>query len=330
MSEPPPPPESPAPPPGPVPPSGYEPPPGHQAPSGYQVPPAGHYGPPPISFADPSDPLISPDYAGWWQRNIWLVRAYWRPLLMLQLIAAAVALVVEVPTAVAQALGSRHLDSGSQLSPEQATQAFGSALPWMILGAVGAIIAALAAVAVQLAGMRLLVVAVTGGRPAVGDALRGALRRVFPLIGWGLLAGLILIAGVFACIVPAFYFAAVFLVLPAVVLFERGGVIARCFKLFHADAGAALARVATIVGLGIAASLVAVVFGAILNAVGAASPGVTGPLVATTVISTLFGIVVNAALGVVTAPLTLTTYADERARREPLHTGVLAQELANA
>ncbi|HEV7897085.1 MAG TPA: hypothetical protein VGP31_04490 [Planosporangium sp.] len=297
--------------------------------AGYQVPPLGPV-PPPNPFADPSDPLISPDYAGWWRRNVALLRAYWRPLLVLQLIAAAVALVLRVPTAIAEALGSRELQTGARLSGTEALHALGNALPWLGVGAVGAMLSGVAFAVAILAGMRLIVVAVTGGQPDVGAALRGALRRLFPLVGWGLLAWLIVLAGICACFLPGLYFVAVFTVLPAVVLFERGGVIARCFKLFHADLGASLARVATIIGIAVAAALITSVVGGIVNVIAGTSAGSTGPLVGATLVTAVLGVVVNVALGVVLTPLILTTYADERARREPVHTGVLAHELATA
>jgi hypothetical protein len=298
-------------------------------PSGFQVPPLSPV-PPPTPFADPSDPLISADYAGWWRRNIGILKAYWRPLALLQVIGAIAALVLRVPAEIIAALQTRGLMTGTPPDSRTALRALGQALPGLGVAAAGSILAALVASLVTLAGMRLIVVAVTGGQPDVGGALRGALGRLFPFLGWGLLAGLMLLAGFCACFVPALYFAAVFTVLPAVVLFERGGVIARCFKLFHADIGASLARVATIVGIAIAVRLVSSVVGAIVGAVAQAASAGTGGLVSSALITTVFDVAISAGLGVVLTPLILTTYADERARREPLHTGVLAHELATA
>jgi hypothetical protein len=301
-------------------------------------PPPGYrdYGPPlgPIQSAnpvgDPSDPLISPDYSGWWQRNLALVRAFWRPLALLQVIGAVAGLVLRVPTAVVQALGTRGMRDGTLTGGAAVREMLTRGLPSIGIGLSGALLAGLIAALVALAGMRLLVVGVTGGPVSIGEAMRGALGRLLPFIGWGMVAGLIILGGVCACLLPAIYFAAVFSVLPAVVLFERGGAIGRCFRLFHADLGASVARVATLIGIGIAAALVIGVVGAILGVVAQAASSGTGGLVSGTVLTTVFSVLATAVVGVLQAPLTLTTYADERARLEPLNTSVLAHELATA
>jgi hypothetical protein len=296
----------------------------------------GSYGPPlsPIQSArpagDPSDPLISPDYSGWWQRNVALVRAFWRPLVLLQVIGAVAGLALRVPADIVQAVGTRRMRDGTLTGSAAAHDLFTRGLPSIGIGLSGAILAGLIAAFVSLAGMRLLVVGVTGGRASIGEALRGTLGRLLPLIGWGLVAGLIILGGVCACLFPAIYFGAVFIVLAPVVLFERGGAIGRCFRLFHADLGASVARVATMAGIGIAAALVSGVVGAIVGVVAQGSSSGTGGLVSGTVITTVFSVLVTAVIGVAQAPLILTTYADERARLEPLSTGVLAHELATA
>jgi hypothetical protein len=292
---------------------------------GNEAPPPG--GVPPTDRFDPSDPLISLDYAGWQRRNIAILKTYWRPLVVLQLIGAGAALVLRVPTAVVQAIGARGLQPPAPRDNAGALRALGKALPWITLGATGWILATLFSALVLLASMRLVVRAVTGGQPDVGDALRGALRRLFPLIGWGLLAWLIVLLGFCACFVPAIYFIAVFTVLPAVVLFERGNVIARCFRLFHADLGASALRVGTVIAIGIAAGIVSSIINSIARLVADAFSGGSGGVVTATVIVTVFDVVIAAGLGVLLGPLILTTYADLRARREPVDTRVLAHDL---
>jgi hypothetical protein len=281
-------------------------------------------------FGDPSDPLISADYAGWWQKNRNLFQVYWRQLALLQGVGAVAALVLRIPSALVQAIQTRGLRDVGQLNSAEVRDAVVSALPALTIGTIGSILAGLVLALISLAGMRLLVTGVTGGQPSIPDALRGTLGRLFPLVGWSLLASLIVGVGFCACFVPALYFAAVFTVLPAVVLFERGGVIVRCFKLFHGDFGSSIARVATVIGIAIAASLVSSSVGTIVYTVAHAWSAGTGGLVSGTVIGTLFQVAITAALGVLLTPLVLTTYADERARLEPLHTGILAHELSSA
>ncbi len=275
----------------------------------------------------PEDPLISRDYAGWWNRSVTLLRTYWRQLLALQLIGAVAGLLLRTPAAAFQALTSTRFRPGQPIDPDTASAEMGSLLGAAGLTLAGVLLAALISALVTLACIRLLVVGVTGGRPDVGGALRGSLPRLFPLIGWGLLGGLVVLVGLCACLVPGFYFAAVLLVLPAVVLFERGGAIGRCFKLFHGDFGASIARVATILAIIVAGILVSLVIGGIIGA-GIGITGATDTAVITgAVINSIVGIIVGVGLGLLTAPLTLTTYADMRARVEPLSTAVLARDL---
>jgi hypothetical protein len=296
-------------------------------------PPSGHEAPPPgpVPPAHPrdesSDPLVSLDYAGWRRRTVAILKAYWRPLLTLQLLGAAAALVLRVPTALAQALGARGLTTTAPRDNADGLRAIGKALPWVTLGATGWILATLVSALVLLASQRLIVRAVTGGRPEVADALRGALRRLFPLIGWGVLAWMIVLLGLCACFIPALYFLAVFTVLPAVVLFERGDALARCFRLFHTDLAASVLRVGTVVAIGVAAGLLSNIVGSTVRGVARAVSAGTGGLVTATIIVTVVDVAIDVGLGVLLGPLILTTYADLRARREPVRAHDLARDL---
>jgi hypothetical protein len=162
---------------------------------------------------------------------------------------------------------------------------------------------------------------------SIGNALGLAGRRVFPLLGWQLLAVPIYIAGLCLCFLPVLYVGAVFAVLPVVVAVERTGAIGRCFSLFHRDLGTSVGRIATVFGLTIAASIAGGGIGSILDsAARAASPGQTG-IITGSVFSTLLSAVIGAALAILTAPLTLVAYADMRARVEPVTSAVIAQQL---
>jgi hypothetical protein len=171
----------------------------------------------------------------------------------------------------------------------------------------------------SLAMLHLVVQAAVGRPPSVRHALRTAGPRVPPYIGWGLLGGLVTVVGFFCCIVPGYYVSIVLLILPTVVLLERGRGVARCFQLFHAKPGAALARVATIIGLGIAASIVQQVFISMVSAPFSADQIAWGAFFVVTTIA----IVLSAASQVVLAPMYVTSYADMRARHEPFSTAYL-------
>src|SRR5262249_5450033 len=135
--------------------------------------------------------------------------------------------------------------------------------------------------------------------------------------------------------------AAVFLVLPAVVTFERGSAISRCFALFHRDLGASISRIATIFGLSLGVGIVAALIGEVIDLVIGGTQSLGDGLTAgstecaaTRAVRLVAGAVVSglleAAAAVFTATLTLTAYADMRARVETLSTATLASELGIA
>jgi hypothetical protein len=82
----------------------------------------------------------------------------------------------------------------------------------------------------------------------------------------------------------------------------------------------------------VAVVFVAVVASIMINIIIGLGSGVAtgnisaGAAAATTIVEVIF----TAAVGILAAPLTLTTYADMRARVEPVSTGVLAHELNNS
>jgi hypothetical protein len=295
---------------------------------GFEVPPGAQQPYPWPSVAGPGgpvDPLISPDYAGWWERSINLVKRFWKQLLILQVVGIVVSLIVLIPAGILGASIASDLPQTGQVNDANVGDYVGRYSGWAAVTLVGVLLAILIWILISLASLRLLVTGVTTDRADVGAALSGSAPRILPMIGWGLLALLIIVLGFCACILPSFYFSAVFLVLPAIVLFERGGAIGRAFKLFHGNLGASLARVATIFGIGLVAGLIASMISAIVGA-GFGTVG-TAQSVGAGVTSTVIQVIFSAALGILTAPLTLATYADMRARVEPLSTAVLASEL---
>ncbi|GAA2381765.1 hypothetical protein [Dactylosporangium salmoneum] len=62
----------------------------------YQAVPGGGYSIPPA----PYDPMVSPDYAGWWRRSGQIFKAGWKQLALVQLVGFVAGLVVAVATAV--------------------------------------------------------------------------------------------------------------------------------------------------------------------------------------------------------------------------------------
>ncbi|WP_433375331.1 hypothetical protein ACQPZX_05730 [Actinoplanes sp. CA-142083] len=300
-------------------PPGYGPP-GYPPPYGQPGAPYGQPGPsygapttlPPEYYAGPDDALVSPDFAGWWARSFRLLRLAWRPMVIIQLIAV-------VPTTLL--LAWLDVASGDRLRSADTTDVTMDELVDLIVPFLAFIaVVALLGLTVSLATQRILVQTATARPHSIGAALLDGLRRTPALIGWGLLAGLMILVGLVFCIIPGIYLAAVFSILPVVVLLERGNVIGRVFQLFHANFGAALGRIAVFLGLNVAFFLVESTF---TNALfpGASSGDIsTGGTVASELVSALFSV----ASAVVLAPMLLTAYADMRARHEPFSTAYLA------
>ncbi|HTF10972.1 MAG TPA: hypothetical protein VK659_22630 [Asanoa sp.] len=290
------------------------------------VPPGG-YLPPPQFGSQPEDPLVSPDYGGWWGRATTIVRRGWKPLAALQAIGLVLALLLQAPAGIWVALAS---DDLQRSFPEPGSGGQPDLTPFFValgLTAGAALLGVLVTAMVTLAVVHVGVSVAIGAPARIDDALRLAARRIFPLIGWQLLSIPLYLVAVCLCILPVFYVAAVFTALPVVVAAERTGAFGRCFTLFHRNLGLSAARIATILGLSLAGGLIAAVFGGVIDAAASnVGSGNAGTIVGV-VVSTLVTAVLGGALAILVAPLTLTAYADMRARVEPFNAMVIAQEL---
>src|SRR5688572_8811479 len=109
------------------------------------------------------------------------------------------ALVAQVPFLIWALTASSELTESIENDPEAAPD-LGLFLGVIGLTFLGAFIAILVAALVSLASMRIGVAVATGAEPNVGAALRQALNRMFPLLGWQITAGFIILAGVCACV----------------------------------------------------------------------------------------------------------------------------------
>ncbi|MEU4625159.1 hypothetical protein AB0G04_34950 [Actinoplanes sp. NPDC023801] len=234
----------------------------------------------------PADPLIGFDYGGWWRRTMTVVGAIWPRLLILQAIGAVVSVVCEAAT------GRLGESSG----------------PGTAVAVAGVLVVFL----VTLAVVPLMVLTASGRPATVGTCLRVIARRVLPLIGLCLLAGVMLMVGFLLLVLPGIYLLLVLTTLVPVVAVEGGWAINRCFVLFDNRRRFALARCGTVVavmlGGGAVASLVQATLGAGLGAI------VAGNLL-TTAVYALVG------------PLSVTAYAAMRALLEPVSTEDLARQM---
>jgi hypothetical protein len=271
----------------------------------------------------PNDPLVSSDYAGWWRRAMAIIRAAWPQLLVLELVAVVIGTAVQTPVAVM--LDRLPLTVDPSLRSGEFSFGMGDVLTAFGSAAGLLAISVLVGAVVSLATLRVSFAAAIGAPVRISEGLTTAGGRLLPLLGWYLIAIPMVLVGVCACVLPGLYFAAVLSLLPAVVVFERGAGIGRCFKLFHGAFGASLARLATILVMypvvGLVTSVIGSAVQAALHVTDANDPRlILGSAVSTGVTALGFG-----ALAVLTTPLLLTAYADMRARVEPFSTATLLQ-----
>ncbi|MFI5907426.1 hypothetical protein [Dactylosporangium sp. NPDC051541] len=346
--------EPPAGPPGP-PPAGPPPPPAELRPAAYdpsqayvvyQAPtpeyqygvPAGGYGIPLSTAQAGFDPMISPDYSGWWQRSITIFKGAWKQLAILQLIGFVLTLAVVIPEAIwSLRVTADFIDTAN--SSESAPSLTPLLAPFLLLF-LGAVVAGMVGSLITVAGNQIAVTVAAGQPPRLGPAFALAVRRFLPLWGWSLLAALMMLVGFCLCVLPGIYLYAVFVILPAVVTFERGsGAISRCFQLFHRDFGSAIARIATIIGLSLLVGVISYLVGQIIEtAMGgtesasfgtgpASNVALTSTVITAIVVSRLVTTLLEAAVKLFTDVLTVTAYADLRAGTDPgLTTAHLAAE----
>lgn len=282
------------------------------------APPIFPAGPPGLS-PRPDDPLVSADFSGWWSRSFRLLKAIWRQAALIQAIWV-------IPTIIVAGIaGSVVKDSVTDLTntPQDVQpdwRPFVRSLFYLL--PIG-LLAGLLALVASLATLHLVVRAALGRPLSVRLALHTAVRRLPMYIGWGFLGGLLTLVGTLCCFLPGYYVTAVLTILPTVVLLERGRALARCFELFHARLGDALARLATMFGLSFAVGLAEQVLFTITGA--PFSPFTADGLPSA---ATFFGlaavtVVLSGASQVVLAPMQVTAYADMRARHEPFSTAYL-------
>ena len=281
------------------------------------------YAYPQPQYFDPADPLVSNDFSGWWQRSLHLVKTAWRPMAIIQLMAAVPALILLIPGMVIfqdrqqRALATLEATADPNEMPD--FSAFFEGFP--ILLAVTTV-SSLFYLIGQLASQQVVVFTATGRTGSlIGPALLAATKRVLPLIGWYLLAIPVLIVATVLCFFPVIYVGAALAVLPVVVLLERGNGIGRCFQLFHARFSVSASRLGTILGLAVASGLLLTLVSTLIDATIGGS--INTPNTTATVINTVLQGLYSLVAYVVVAPLLVTAYADMRARREHFSTANL-------
>ena len=244
------------------------------------------------------DPLVAVSFSDWWSKVVAVLARSWRALLVIQLATV-------VPGMIIGALVTAAGRSDSTVV----------SVAGALLGLAGAVVVFVVTLLAQ--GVSVYVVAKQASDAPVGagPALTFAAGRALPLLGWGIVAGLLVMVGFVLLVLPGLYLVVVFAAaLSGVIMFERAG-IGRTFRLVNPAFGQTLGRLLSF-------ALVAAVYGAVAGFVATALAGREGLLAE--LLGKLFTLPITfAAVGV-----GVVTYASLRNREDPgVTTPVLAAEL---
>jgi hypothetical protein len=286
--------------------------PGNQYPAGQYPPqyPAGQYPPqypggqyPQGSYPGGSpyaaaDPLVAMSFSDWWTKVIGVLTRSWQPLLIIQLATV-------VPGMLIAAIVTAAAGTDSTVASVSAA----------IVGLVGALILFVVALLAQGASVYIVGKQASGQEVGAGPALTFAAGRALPLLGWGLLAGILVMLGLVVLVLPGLYLIVVFAAsLTGVIMFERAG-IGRTFALVNPAFGQTLGRLLTFL-------LAAVVYSAIVGAIVSALVGPTG------FVADLLRNILSLPVTLASVGVAVVTYATLRNRENPaITTPALAAEL---
>ncbi|WP_214365926.1 hypothetical protein [Pseudonocardia sp. H11422] len=174
--------------------------------------------PPPGSYEHPAsaDPLVPLNLDQWFGKVFGVVRRSWRSLTLIQLAAT-------LPGLLLGGLAQWIVLAGAAPTPD----------PVATAAAAGGVVAIVFAIFAQGASVFVAIREAVGRPVQAGDALRFAAGRALPLLGWGLLSGVLIFVGLLLLILPGIYVATVVVAaLVGVVVVERGG-IDRAFTLVN-------------------------------------------------------------------------------------------------
>ena len=190
------------------------------------------------------DPLVATSFSDWWAKVIGVLQRSWKPLLLIQLATFVPGIIIAalVTGLAAVAVG---------------TESTAFSIVAALVGLIGALVLIVVMFIAQ--GVSVFVVAkeATGEQVDFSSAVRLAAQRALPLLGWSLLAGILVVLGLIL-ILPGLYLMIVFgASLTGVVIFERAG-IGRTFSLVNPAFGQTLGRLLSF-------ALAVVVYSAIVN-----------------------------------------------------------------
>lgn len=307
-------------------------------PQGY-LPPLSAYQPLAPEGFDPNDPLVNPPQAGingWFNRIGGMFKRSWKSMAVIFAItylvpSVVLAVIVAGATFFLAARILASLPNQDAVAAKSDLDILGIGVPLMILAV---LVALVVIIVTQMAGYAAATYAVTreacGQRVGLGEALGYGFRRSLGLVGWQFLVGLLIVVGLIACILPGLYVYAATALFGPIYLFERRSPIGRSFSIFNNNLGRVLGRLALI----LCATIVAGVMTSIIDNIGAMATGNLGnttlelsATIASTVVSSVLGLVIQLPLTMITFAGILLTYTEQRGYEDTVNAGTLAAEL---
>ena len=317
------------------PPYGYAPAPGYPVQGGWPAP----WNPWQASPEMLADPLVTPivqGFSGWWARLWQTVARSWRPLLIIQLITMILPSLA-LTIAAAAMLAGRQFGVSTTASSDSATTFDVKLGPWIAVLS-GGLLAALAMLFLGGLGAAASIWTLTrqgAGQPApLGQAFAYGLRNCVRVGGWWLLYELAIGIGAVCCIAPGLYLLVAGALTIPMAVFRAGG-FGQSIGMVNRNFGRVLGRLASVVGIGLATSMVGYAISAAFG-----SPFDFAPISTTNRTSYVYpslgagevaGIIVQDLSGLLTIMLAIIgatlTYFEMRNRENPISTVQLATML---
>jgi hypothetical protein len=222
----------------------------------------------------------------------------WQPLLIIQLATVVPGMIIGALVAAAGTSESTAVSIGGGM-----------------LGLVGGLIVFVVALLAQGASVYVVGKQASGEEIGAGPALSFAAGRALPLLGWGILAAILVGLGFILFLLPGIYLIVVFAAsLTGAIMFERRG-IGRTFGLVNPAFGATFGRLLSF-------ALAALVYSAIVGAIVGVLVGREG------FVSGLLSNVLSLPVTFASVGVAVVTYATLRNRENPaVTTPTLAAEL---
>ncbi|MEV4272185.1 hypothetical protein [Micromonospora aurantiaca (nom. illeg.)] len=278
---------------------------------------------------DPQDPLVNPPHAGigpWFARCTAALRRGWRQLLPIVLLTQVVpAAVIGVLTLVFSPEGE--LATAPDGAPVLPAGFWGQMFAFYgVLLAAGLVFGLLQATG-WAAGTWVVARQAAGEPTGLGAAFRYGMRRALGLWGWTLLVSLLAMLGTCLCVLPGIYVTFALALFGPVYLFERREPIGRAWRMFHNRFGMVLGRVALVIAVLLAATVLDAVVGGISGAAFGVEPMNAVGTAIGAVAFAVFGALLSAPAYLAQQVGLVVTYAEQRAQEGPVNAARLAAEL---